>query len=400
MQPSVLISIATDPACPLASVSVLAIRRGEVVCQEQCGGATERSLYRIASVSKLVTALALLRLMEQGKLALDTDVSNYLGFSLRNPHHPHRPLTLRMLLTHTSSLRDDAGYAWPCGVALSDVLVAGGPLHGRGAMWARTRPGDFFSYSNLAWGVIGTLMEAVTGERFDQLMQRLLLDPLGMQGGFNPSAFSPDALANTVTLYRKRTTDTERWDSAGPWIAQVDDDRVSAPARPPGIDRYLVGTNATPFSPTGGLRASAAGLARVMLMLMNDGMHEGAPLLQCATVRQRFARHWTFDGANGDTAGGLYHAWGLGIQHFPDLPGMRLVAPGGFAGLGHLGEAYGLYSVFAFDPVARHGMIVLVGGVGSDPAACPASDSCLRQFEARILSALHQEVIGGNSERL
>ncbi len=400
MQNWELATIANDSACPLASVSVLAIRGGEVACQQQAGPATERSLYRIASVSKLVSTLAALRLVEQGMLALDTDVSHYLGFSLRNPHYPDCPLTLRMLLTHTASLRDDAGYSWPCAVTLHSVLAPGQSHYGSGAMWARTRPSDFFTYSNLGWGVIGTIMEAVTGERFDRLMRRLLLAPLGMEGGFNPSEFSPGELANTATLYRKRTTDTEAWDPAGPWIAQVDDYRVSAPVRPPGIDEYLIGTNATPFSPTGGLRASAAGLARVMLMLMNDGVHEGAQFLQPATLRQMFARHWTFDGANGDTQGGLYYGWGLGMQHFPDLPGGRLVAAGGFSGLGHLGEAYGLHAVFAFDPVARDGMIVLVGGVGSDPAACPGSYSSLRRFEERILSALHQEVILGNSARL
>ncbi len=400
MQQSVLATIANDRACPLASVSVLAIRGGEVACQQQVGPATERTLYRIASVSKLVTTLGALRLVEQGMLALDTDISDYLGFSLRNPHYRDCPLTLRMLLTHTASLRDDAGYAWPCAVTLQSLLAPGQPHDGSAAMWAHTRPGDFFTYSNLGWGVIGTIMEAVTGERFDRLMRRLLLAPLGMEGGFNPSEFSPDELANTATLYRKRTIDTERWDPAGPWIAQADDYGSSAPVRPPGIDAYVAGTNATAFSPTGGLRASAAGLSRVMLMLMNDGVHEGTQLLQPATLRQMFARHWTFDGGNGDTQGGLYYGWGLGVQHFPDLPGMRLLADGGFSGLGHLGEAYGLYAVFAFDPAARDGMIMLVGGVGSDPVDCPGKHSGLRRFEERILSALHQKVILGNSERL
>ena len=92
--------------------------------------ANERTLYRIASVSKLMTTLAAMRLVEEGKLALDTDVGDYLGYQLRNPHHPHRELTLRSLLTHTSSLRDDAGYSWPATVTLKSVLLPGEQHYG------------------------------------------------------------------------------------------------------------------------------------------------------------------------------------------------------------------------------------------------------------------------------
>jgi CubicO group peptidase (beta-lactamase class C family) len=89
-------------------------------------------------------------------------------------------------------------------------------------MWAANAgPGDYFTYCNLGWGLIGTLMERITGERFDRLMQRLLLQPLGLQAGYHPSELLPQALANLATLYRKRTIDTEVWDANGPWIAQA-----------------------------------------------------------------------------------------------------------------------------------------------------------------------------------
>jgi CubicO group peptidase (beta-lactamase class C family) len=174
-----------------------------------------------------------MRLLEDGKLALDTDISEYLGYKLRNPHFPDAPITLRMLLTHTSSLRDDAGYYWDAklNVNLKDVLVAGGKLHGNGAMWAaNARPGAYFQYANLPWGVIGTVMERASGERFDRLMRRLVLDPMALRGGFHPADFSPADLDNTATLYRKRTEvgDKEIWNTAGPWVVQVDDYRREA----------------------------------------------------------------------------------------------------------------------------------------------------------------------------
>ena len=417
-----LAAIAANPACQLASLSVLAIQRGKIAYQQQFGQrllasgalvarpANQHTLYRIASVSKLMTTLAALRLVEQGKLALDADISTYLGFTLRNPFHPGRPLTLRLLLTHTSSLRDDGGYSWPCSIALQRVLAPGGSHYGSGAMWARNAPpGEYFSYSNLGWGLIGTIMERVSGTRFDHLMQRLLLEPLGMRGGYNPSEFSPEDLANTATLYRKRTVDTEVWNSDGPWIAQVDDYSVRPPVRPAGIDSCAPGANATPFSPTGGLRASAAGLGQVMLMLMNDGVHQGRRILQTETLHTMFTRQWAHDvgsngSGNGDTQRGLYHCWGLGNQQFPDRAGMRLAGQGGFPAVGHLGEAYGLTAVFAFDPVLHNGLIVLVGGVGSDPAAYQGANSAMSRYEEQIVSAVLRRVFcdsaGGNSERL
>ena len=409
-----LAAIADNRACQLSSLSVLAIRRGKVDYVRQFGQrfleanglparpATERSLYRIASISKLMTTLAAMRLVEEGKLALDTDISDYLGYQLRNPHHPHRELTLRSLLTHTSSLRDDAGYSWPNSISLKSVLLPGEKHYGAGNMWARTAPpGDFFTYSNLGWGLIGTMMERVTGERFDLLMKRLLLGPLGMRGGYNPAEFSADDLSNVATLYRKRTLDTEIWNAAGPWIPQVDDYSLRPPARPLGMDHYVIGANATPFSPTGGLRASAVDLGKVMLMLMNDGVHEGKTILKPATLQRMFTRQWTYDGTggNGDSERGLYNRWGMGNQQFPDRPGsgMQVVEHGGFSGVGHLGEAYGLVSSFIFDPVTRNGLIALVGGVSSDPEAYKGAYSSMPRFQEQILSALHRHVIVGNS---
>ncbi len=395
-----LAAIAADPACQLVSLSVLAIRGGAIRYERQFGQraigaarpADQHTLYRIASISKMMTTLGVMMLVEQGKLALDADAGGYLGFPLRNPHFPERVVTLRSLLTHTSSLRDDAGYSWPLDTALSAILVPGAAGYGKGAMWARNAPpGAYFTYCNLNWGVIGTLMERVTGERFDRLMKRLLLEPMGLHGGYNASELSAADLANVATLYRKRTVDTEVWDPAGPWIAQVDDYSARAPAPPAGVDAYVAGANATPFSPTGGLRISAHGMGQVMLMLMNGGVHQGRRILAPASIERMFARQWTYDGANGDTSGGLFNGWGLGNQQFSGA----LVDGGGFAGVGHLGDAYGLMSVFVFDPLANNGMVVLVGGTSSDPAAQKGRYSSMARFQERTLTALHRRAILG-----
>lgn len=383
-----LAAIADDPACPLASLSVLAIRNGVIHYEKQWGyrrigdgvtpglPADARTSYRIASISKMVTTLGLMRLLEDGKVALDADVGTYLGFPLRNPAFPAQAITLRMLLTHTSSLRDDAGYAFPLNVALRDVITP--------AMWSpRAAPGAYFTYCNLGFGIVGTIMERVSGERFDRLMGRLVLAPLGLRGGYNVAELTPADVANVATLYRKRTVDTEVWNVQGPWIAQAD----AAPAPLPGLTTYAIGTNATPFSPTGGLRISAHDLGILMMTLMNHG----APILQSATLETMFTRAWTADGSNGDTMHGFYRAWGLGNQQFPaDGPGKTLLVEDDFNAIGHLGDAYGLRSTFAFDRARRNGIVVLVGGTGIDPATQPGHYSALARFEERIVTALYR----------
>ncbi|UVW28700.1 serine hydrolase [Massilia sp. H6] len=409
-----LAALVNDPAMQLASLSVVALRAGQPVYEQSFGRrfigggarpdrpATPDTLYRVASISKLMTALGLMRLVEAGRLQLDADVSGYLGFSLRNPHFPGQPITLRALLTHTSSLRDEGGYAWPLATTLQEVLVPGAPLYGGGRMWSgEAAPGAYFTYCNLGWGVIGTAMERVCGERFDLLMVRLLLQPLGLAAGYNPSALPPAALERLATLYRKRATDTDTWNAEGPWIAQVDDYDAGAPAAPAGIATYVPGTNATAFSPTGGLRISARDLGVVMRMLLGGGIHGGVQgasrLFARATLEHMFARHWSLDaaGGNGDSMHGLFHAWGLGNAQFPDRAGMALVDGGGFDAVGHLGDAYGLRSVFVLDRARGNGMIVLAGGSTHDPARQKGRYSALARFEERILTALYRHAIVG-----
>lgn len=397
-----LAAIANDPAFPLASLSVVAVRAGRPVYEGAFGRrtigngaapdrpATPDTLYRIASISKLVTTLGLMRLLEDGKVDLDADVSGYLGFDLRNPHFANQAITLRHLLLHTSSLRDDGGYFWPATTALKDVRPAWSSLAGP--------DGAYYSYCNLGFGLIGTIMERVTGERFDRLMGRLLLQPLGLQAGYNPAELPKAAQDRLATIYRKRPVDSDTWQSDGPWVAQVDAPGIQPP---PGLAGYVPGTNATPFSPTGGLRISARDLGVVMRMLMAGGVHDGKRLLQQATLERMFARHWRYDGVggNGNPLGSILSPRGLGNAHYPDRPGMWLTP--GFDAVGHLGDAYGLRSVFALDrSVGKgggNGIVVLAGGSARDPATDPGRDSSLARYEERVLASVYRHAILGQS---
>lgn len=426
-----LAAIVADPEHPLMSLSALAVRDGKIVYHRQFGmrwidpahardarptagkPADAATLYRIASISKLVTTLGALKLVEEGRLDLDRDIGTYLGYPVRNPHFPDAPVTLRMLLTHTSSLRDDAGYYWDAGVDLKDVFTPGHKLNAGGAMWAsNARPGVYFHYANLPWGVAGTVMERVSGERFDRLMARLILEPMGLRGGFHPADFPARDLANVATLYRKReATGLERWDIAGPWIPQVDDYSVNAPVPRVGPG-YVAGANATAIGPAGGLRVTAADLGRIMLMLMNRGAHEGKQILQPGTVDLMLKTAWQRDdkGANGDPNGesgfgrhrDFFNAWGLGNQHFLDISapnrGDRLAEDGGLRWVGHLGDAWGLTSAMVFDPHTRNGIIYFTGGPGFNPESYPGRYSSFYRHEELILTALYRRAVQGRGE--
>lgn len=415
-----LAAIVGDPAHPLASLSVLAIRGGEVVYHRQFGHrwidnadsarskpADAHTLYRVASISKLVTTLGALRLVESGKLSLDRDIGDYLGYAVRNPHFPEAAITLRMLLSHTSSLRDGGGYYWPEDRRLEEVLAAGAARKDS-AMWsAEARPGAYFHYANLPWGIVGTIMEKVAGERFDRLMQRLVLDPMGLQGGYNPADLPDAKLRAIATLYRKRgTDDAARWDPGGPWIPQVNDFSKSPPA-PRAGPGYVPGRNGTLFGPQGSLHATAADLGRIMRMLMDRGMLDDKRVFKAETIDAMLSRQWRSDGgANGLDSYGASHkrfnAWGLGNQHFLDVSGPgegdRLVEGGGFTGVGHHGDAYGLTGMLVFDPAARNGLVFLGGGPGFDPETARGRYSGFFRHEEKVLTTLHRRAILGAAD--
>ncbi len=422
-------AIVRDPAHPLASLSVLAMRDGKVTYHKQFGHrfidndnpaksipANADTMYRIASISKLITTLGVMKLVDEGKLVLDADVSDYLGFQLRNPHFPADPITLRMLLNHTSSLLDDAGYYGDSNrtAHFKEMLLPGGKKYGTGAMWAKVaKPGTYFQYANLPWGVVGTAMERVTGERFDRLMRRLILDPLNVKGGYHPADFSMDDLNNTATLYRKavEVNDKRTWNPAGPWVAQTDNYRLEKPVPRADAD-YVIGTNGTLFGPWGNCRLTATGLGAVMAMLMNDGMHDSKQILSRQSVNAMLSVQWKHDrisrngNSNGEAAYGDHlqamNAWGLGTQVFLDLSGPgrgdRIVEGGGMNAVGHLGDAWGLTSAMLFDRAKKNGLIFMTGGPGFDPETYPGKYSSFYRHEELILTALYRRAVEGASK--
>lgn len=154
--------------------------------------ATTQTLYLQASVSKTITATALMQLYEQGLFDLDDDVNDYLPFSLRNPNHPDTPITIKMLLSHRSSLADDNLY-WIClsyipgdpdvdGFPypwLAEYLTPGGSAYSS-STWSRDKPGETYYYANIGFSVVAYLVEILSHQDFNDYCQQHIFQPLQM----------------------------------------------------------------------------------------------------------------------------------------------------------------------------------------------------------------------------
>lgn len=212
----------------------------------------------VASITKTITGVAMMQLVADGKLELDADVNRYLPFPVRNPRFPDVPITLRMLATHTSSIQDRwevyrTSYHFggdpvePLSKFLADYFTKGARLWSEDNYLA-TAPGGAREYSNIGAGLVGNIIERVSGERLDVYTQRRILAPLGMSSsGWFLRDLPTDALS---TLF----------------IGQMG---LAVPISHYGGTTY----------PDGGLRSSANDLTRLLRALLGRGALEGARIL-------------------------------------------------------------------------------------------------------------------------
>ena len=363
-----ILSLLLAASANASSVGVAFDRKGEIasfadgIADPQSGrrvGADDPA--RVASVSKLVVAIGVMKLVEQHKLSLDSDVSRWLGWKLRNPAFPDQPITLRMLLSHTSSIRDhDDQYAIPLGDTVQAVMSdphSWDAEHGPAS--------HYFDYSNMDFPVVGSIIERVTGERFDFWMRREILAPMKLDACYNWPTCSDAIVARAVEL-------------DGPdGKPQKDDLHGHRPPCPVAVKdgeacdltRWKPGENGALFAPQGGLRISARGLARVGRMLLNAGSLDGRRIISRHSVDTLLAPTWRYDGRNGSRGGEstTICSYGLASQQIPtpgcpDDPGTK-----GARLVGHAGDAYGLRSGIWIDRKRGLGIAYFVTGVPDDP---------------------------------
>jgi len=337
--------------------------------------------YRIASISKTITAIAIMQLVEQNLLDLDADISSILGYSVQNPNNPTIPITTRMLLSHTSTIVDGTTYSSFLSATvnnnpipnLSEILTASGSFYTTG-QFNNTVPGTYFNYSNINYVILGTIIEKVSNTRFDLYCKQNISTPLGIDASFNVNDLTDiDQLA---VLYRKIN---------GIWTPQIDNYQGIQPVFT-NLNGYVPGTNAGRFGPQGGFRCSGQDVAKIFLVLMNKGNFNGDTLLLPSSCNAMFSNEWTFNGSNGNNYYGLFRSWGLGIHRITSTPGNDIALTGSTSMLGHTGEAYGLVSDAYFDTVRKVGFVFMNNGVGINYQS--NSNSVFYTIEQQVFAAI------------
>ena len=290
-------------------------------------------LMRIASISKSFTATALMQLVDQGKISLDSDVSDLIGFKIRNPRFPDTPITLKMLLSHTSSITNKGNYST---LDRINPAISGNCADG----YLEYKPGTNYRYSNLGLNLAGAIVEKVSGVRFDEYVKKNIIDPLGLYGSFNVDALDATRFA---TLYRFRKDKGKLVESTGAYKSTADK-----------MPTYVLGYSAPLFSPTGGMKITAYDLAIYMMMHMNYGEYNGVRILSEKSSKAMQTPVW-----KGKTR------YGLCIKEYPNFINDERYNGAGKNPIGHSGSAQGLKSIMIWSPADGWGVVAMTNGYSS-----------------------------------
>jgi CubicO group peptidase (beta-lactamase class C family) len=220
----------------------------------------DRTVFRVYSVSKAVTATAAMQLVEQGRLALDRDVNEHLP----PPGIPatfSEPITLFHLLTHTSGLDDRY---LPARAGTPAELLAAGQYLAHNLPPRLMPPGQLIRYSNQNSVLAGYLIQSASGEPFARYVDAHVFFPLDM----HRSSFSrpPALVADMAAGYQFRR----------------------------GVYRRL-GHAAEPCAPSGSMIATASDMSHLMLAYLAEGRYGEHRILQPETVRTMLSRRFTLD---------------------------------------------------------------------------------------------------------
>lgn len=232
-------------------------KNGKTFLTWSFGGADENTCYRIASITKWVTAIGLMTLYDQGKLDLDRDIGEYLPFKVRNPAFPNVAVTARMLLSHTSSLSAKANNYHPNWEIISKSYD---PLFDESI-----KPGTKYAYADYNGALFGCLIEAITGESVQNYLNRTVFQPLGLTAAYSP-AFLPSGTAAKDMLYTNGRV--------GISVASDRRHSYNNMADPKGNNGYTVGR----------LYINTASLTKLARMMLNGGELDGVRILNSETV--------------------------------------------------------------------------------------------------------------------
>ena len=319
----------------VVGLSVAVVKEGKIIYSNALGlknvtkgtPLSTDDIFRIASISKSFCATSIMQLVEAKKLSLNDDISDLVGFKVRNPSYPDKVITLKMILSHTSSLNDSANY-------FTLDMIDPAKNNGSDKSYSKYEPGSAYKYCNLNYTLAGVVIERASGMRFDNYVKANIIQPLGLYAGYNADSLDRNKFASLYSYDKKTDSFTESTKAYLPnrtvW------------------NNYQLGYSAYSFSPTGGMKISAIDLAKYMTMHMYKGVYNGVRIIseQSARLMQTSAVNI----AENDDYG-----LAIRIRQTPDIAENTFL-------VGHTGSASGLYSAMFFNPDKKFGFVVISSG--------------------------------------
>jgi CubicO group peptidase (beta-lactamase class C family)/D-alanyl-D-alanine dipeptidase len=290
--------------------------------------ATAETVYRVGSVSKLFTDVAVMQLVEEGKLDLDAPVAKYLPDFKPSYKEGEKQITLRMLMSHRSGLIREppvGNYFDPTEPTLAKTVAS---LNGIRLIYP---PESRIKYSNAAIGVVGYTLEKSQSEKFEKYVQRRVLDTLGMKS----SSFLP------TPEVKKRLADAVMWTYQG--------------------REFPAPTFELGMAPAGCMYSTVLDLAKFQSCLFADGKANGKQLLKPETLAEMYRPQFAPKGAKS--------GFGLGFSVGEFERKQRV---------GHGGAIYGFATSFSALPGEKLGVVVVSSRDVSNAVTQRIADDALR----------------------
>lgn len=306
--------------------SAAVIRDGQVAYHYEYGYAnkekkikvSEDTKFRIASVTKVFTSMLAMTEVDDGKLDLDGDLSDIMGYTFRHPSYRDKKVTPRMLMTHTSGLIDRDG---EFSMTLKSIVSNGN--------FYVSPPGVKFLYCNLNMAIAGAVVEKAADQTISQYAAEKFFTPMGIDASYDAKYLKDKSLVANCYSAGKLEKDIK-------YLCR------SQERGKPGVTFHLG---------QGGLLISSVDLARVFTVLMNGGQYEGKQYLSPSALNEMLTPQ--------DIATGKGFQQCIGIRKSTELVKKRDM-------YFHNGASYGIYSLMAFDPADKSGIIIITSGAFTD----------------------------------
>ena len=341
-------------------MAVAAQRGGECIFSHNYGlqdkqsgiPVTDDTIFRIASSTKHISASVLMALVDAGVANLDEDIGAYLGYRVRNPYYPDTPITLRHLMTHTSTFLESGNYDKICAGSLppyklSEVLQQDSPGYAL-ENYQKAKPGERYVYSSFGTGIMGCIAECITKRRFADLAKGAIFDPLGLDAAYDPDLLSDvSKIAVSYEILKAKAADvTQPIDKAEAkqerqmWLQKSLENKRKLCSLPVG-EAYRIAQ--------GNVHIRAKDLLTVQSIFLHNGAVNGVRILSPEAVKEMLFVQYRDERV----------VSGLNLLHLERLlPGEKLI--------GHFGRAYGAFSCTIFQPETSKGVVVLSNGTSPD----------------------------------